>query len=88
MARQLICTLSSLFRDFFRWIYPNQPPSTSTLAKKKSRGMTCVLTEVDPNASSLEPARMSKSAAEAKIKESTSSVKRSGGDSSLGEKRK
>ena len=64
--------LSSLFRDFFRWIYPNQPPSTSTLAKKKRRGMTCVLTE----------------AAEAKIKESTSSLKRSGGDSSLGEKRK
>ena len=47
-----------------------------------------MLTEVHPNTSSLEPARMSKTAAEAKIKKSTFSLKRPRGDSSLGGKRK
>ena len=48
--------------------FQNQPPSASALAKKRRRGMTCVLTEVNPNVSSLESARESKTAAEAKIK--------------------
>ena len=43
--------------------------------------MTCVLTEVNPTA---EPARESKRAAEAKIRETTLSMKHPRGDSSLG----
>ena len=66
--------------------FQNQPPSASALAKKRRRGVTCVLTEVDPNESSIEPARMSKTAAEAKIKEGTSNLKCPRGDSSLGGK--
>ena len=61
--------------------FQNQPPSAGTPAKRRRRGMTCVLTEANPTA---EPARESKRAAKAKIREATLSVKRPRGDSSLG----